>query len=130
MFRPLIRDNFVTIANKITARMSLDTEIDQWVRKGRNSIRCKERNATIRFQTRLALRLGSSNECEQVCPSINGASAGASAPAAWMTTAFFRHAAALWFSTTGASTSASPRQSAVAEALVSSAAGSARKPWQ
>jgi hypothetical protein len=33
MLRPLIRDNFVTIANKNTARI-LDPEIDQWVHKG------------------------------------------------------------------------------------------------
>jgi len=65
-------------------------------------------------------------------PSVNGASAGASACAARMTTAFFRYAAALWHSATGASTPAcaSGWQSAVAEALVSWAAGSARKPWQ
>jgi hypothetical protein len=37
--------------------------------KGRNSIRCKERNAT-RFQIRLALRLDAGNECEQVFPSL------------------------------------------------------------
>jgi hypothetical protein len=62
MLRPLVRDNFVTIANKNTARI-LDPEIDSGFIRGRNLIRCKKRNAPTSFQPRLAIRLGASNEC-------------------------------------------------------------------
>jgi hypothetical protein len=78
MFRPLVRDNFVTIANKHRPHVSTQRLISGFISthvvlrfgEGRNSIRCKEGNAPTSFQTRLALRLGASNECEQVFPSL------------------------------------------------------------